>query len=55
MDRILNHSKPSVTDTYDRHNYAERDRHIMEDVGAVFGELAEGRRGGSVVSASFRR
>src|SRR5260221_9585060 len=29
MDRILNHRKKSVTDVYDRHDYAAADKRIM--------------------------
>jgi integrase len=54
MDRILNHRKRSVTDTYDRHDYAERDRRIMEDVTKAFMELIEGRPADNVIAANFR-
>jgi integrase len=42
MDRILNHREKSTTDVYDRHDYAARDRLIMEDVAGHLLRLAEG-------------
>ncbi len=43
MDRIANHKEGKVTDTYDRHGYAEEDRRIMETTAARILALAEGR------------
>ena len=40
MDRLLNHKKKSVTDTYDRYPYFDEDRAIMEAVAAKILELA---------------
>jgi hypothetical protein len=55
MDRILNHSRRSVTDTYDRHNYAEKDRRVMEDVSAAFTELVEGTTDDNVIAIKKAR
>lgn len=49
MDRILNHIEGSTTDIYDRHEYAEEDKHIMETVAAHIMALVEGREGGKVL------
>jgi integrase len=43
MDRILNHVEESVTDVYDRYEYADEDQRIMEAVSAHLLALANGR------------
>lgn len=43
MDRILNHVEESVTDVYDRYEYADEDKRIMEAVSAHLLALASGR------------
>jgi integrase len=53
MDRILNHRRKSITDVYDRHDYANRDRLIMDDISGHILRLAEGRSEENV--AAFRR
>lgn len=50
MDRILNHRKKSVTDVYDRHDYAKVDQKIMEDVCGHLMRLVEGRQEDNVVA-----
>jgi integrase len=56
MDRILNHRRKSVTDVYDRHDYAVADKIIMEDLAAAVMAAVEGKQqGDNVVAASFRR
>jgi integrase len=55
MDRVLNHHKKNIGDTYDRHDYAEKDRRIMEDVTAAFMELIEGRPASNVLVGDFRK
>jgi integrase len=51
MDRIANHKDDDVTDTYDRHGYADEDRHIMETVAAKIMATVEEREdtGGKVL------
>jgi integrase len=55
MDRILNHSRRVVADVYDRHDYAERDRHVMEDVANSFVAQVEGRTASNVVLGDFQK
>jgi len=55
MDRILNHRKKSVTDVYDRHDYAKADQKIMEDISAHLMRLIEGAPDDNVIAAQFRR
>ncbi len=43
MDRVLNHVEESVTDVYDRYEYADEDKRIMEAVSAHLLALASGR------------
>jgi integrase len=54
MDRILNHKKKSVTDVYDRHDYAAKDKLIMEDLSAAVMAAVDGRSGGNVVEIAPR-
>jgi integrase len=51
LPRLLNHSKRSSIDVYDRCDY----RHVMEDISNAFMELIEGRRDDNVVLGVFRR
>lgn len=53
LDRILNHRKKSVTDVYDRHDYARDDERIMKDVCAHILRLVEGKEDDNVIAASF--
>jgi integrase len=55
MDRILNHKKKSVTNVYDRHNYAMDDQRIMEDISAHVMRLIEEEPEDNVIAAQFRR
>jgi integrase len=43
MNRIQNHREGGIADVYDRHEYAEENRKIMEAVAARVAALAEGR------------
>ncbi len=54
LDRILNHRKKSVTDVYDRHDYALADQKIMEDVSAHIMRLVEGEED-NVIAAEFKK
>jgi integrase len=49
MDRIANHVEGKVTDTYDRHGYADENKRVMETVAARLISLAEGRTDEKVV------
>jgi integrase len=50
MNRIQNHKEGGVTDTYDRHGYADENKRVMEAVARHLVELAEGREpSGNVV------
>ena len=56
LDRILNHRKKSVTDVYDRHDYARADEKIMRDVSLYFMRLVEGEdEEANVIAAEFRK
>jgi integrase len=51
MNRVQNHREGGITDTYDRHGYAEETKRVMEAVAAEIVRLAEGRAAsGNVVS-----
>jgi integrase len=43
MNRIQNHKEGGIADVYDRHEYAEETKRIMESVAAEIMRLAEGR------------
>jgi integrase len=49
MNRVQNHKEGGVTDTYDRHGYADENKTIMEAVAARIMALAEGRPDDNVV------
>jgi integrase len=51
MNRVQNHREGGVTDTYDRHAYANENRRVMEAVAAKIMALVEGREvGGKIVN-----
>jgi integrase len=55
MNRIQNHKEGGVTDTYDRHSYADENKRVMEMVAARIMALAEGREDvEKVVRPQFR-
>ena len=43
MNRIQNHREGGIADVYDRHEYAEENKRVMEAVAARIMALAEGR------------
>jgi integrase len=47
MDRIANHVEGKTTDIYDRHDYSDDDKDIMERVADHILALAEGRTAGA--------
>jgi integrase len=54
MNRIQNHREGGISDVYDRHNYSEENRRIMERVADHIMALAEGRQEtGTVVRGRF--
>jgi integrase len=55
LDRILNHRKKGVTEVYDRHDYAEADKIIMEDLANAITSAVEGNRSDNVVTAKFSK
>ena len=53
MNRIQNHVEGGIADVYDRFNYADENKHIMEAVAAHLMSLVTGERPSNV--AEFRR
>ena len=43
MNRIQNHREGGIADVYDRHEYAEENKRVMEAVAARFMTLALGK------------
>jgi integrase len=43
MNRVTNHKEGGIADVYDRHEYAEENRRIMEEVATHIIALAEGK------------
>jgi integrase len=54
MNRVTNHKEGGIGSVYDRHQYAEENKRIMESVAAHIIGLAEGRADDNVVRAQFR-
>lgn len=55
MNRVQNHKEGGIADVYDRHEYAEENRRVMEAVAAHVIALAEGRGGDNVVAIPLRK
>jgi integrase len=49
MNRIQNHVEGGISSVYDRHQYAEENKRVMEAVASRIMQLAEGSDGGNVV------
>lgn len=49
MNRIQNYREGGIASVYDRHEYADENRSVMEAVAARIVALAEGHDGGNVV------
>ena len=49
MNRVTNHKEGGIADVYDRHQYQEENRKVMETVARHIVTLAERRRTGNVV------
>jgi integrase len=54
MNRVQNHKEGGVTDTYDRHGYADENKRVMEAVAERITALAERRDDGKVVPFAAR-
>jgi integrase len=50
MNRVTNHKEGGIASVYDRHQYADENKRIMEAVGAHFMALVDGRRTDNVVT-----
>jgi hypothetical protein len=49
MNRVQNHREGGIADVYDRHEYAEENKRVMEAVASKIIALAEGRSAGGKV------
>lgn len=54
MNRVQNHKEGGIASVYDRHQYADENRLIMETVAARIMELAEGTATSNVIAGRFR-
>lgn len=55
MNRIQNHADGGIADVYDRHQYAEENKRILETVAARIMALVEGKADGNVVALNVQR
>ena len=55
MNRIQNHREGGIADVYDRHEYAEENKRVMEAVASRILTLAEGRAVSNVLLGKFVR
>ncbi len=49
MNRIQNHKEGGITDTYDRHGYADENKRVMETVAAKIMDVIEGVPGANII------
>jgi integrase len=54
MNRVTNHKEGGIADVYDRHEYADENKRVMEAVAARIMMLVEGRQADNVIRSSFR-
>jgi integrase len=54
MNRVQNHREGGIASVYDRHEYADENKHIMETVAAHILALAEGKPKGKVIRLTGR-
>lgn len=54
MNRVTNHKEGGIASVYDRHEYADENRKIMEAVAARIMALVVGKSGDNVVQGKFR-
>jgi integrase len=55
MNRVTNHKEGGIASVYDRHQYADENKRIMESVAAHIIGLATGRTDGNVVRPQFNK
>ncbi len=56
MNRVTNHKEGGIASVYDRHQYADENKNVMEAVAQKIMALVEGRAAASnVVAAQFGR
>ena len=55
MNRVTNHKEGGIADVYDRHQYQEENKTIMETVARHIVTIAEGDNGANVVALEARR
>jgi integrase len=55
MNRVQNHVEGGIASVYDRHQYADENKRIMETVAARIMALVEGRPTDNVIAAQFGR
>jgi integrase len=55
MNRIQAHAEGGIASVYDRHGYAEENKHIMEATAARLMAQVEGKRDDNVVQGKFSR
>jgi integrase len=55
MNRVTNHKEGGIADVYDRHDYADENKRIMETVANHLMTLVEGRTEKRVVVGKFGR
>jgi integrase len=55
MNRIQNHREGGIADVYDRHEYADENKKIMETVASKLLSLIDGVTDDNVIEASFRK
>jgi integrase len=54
MNRVTNHKEGGIADVYDRHQYSEENRKVMETVAKHIIALAESNAADNVVEGRFR-
>ena len=54
MNRVQNHKEGGIASVYDRHQYADENRHIMEMVAVRIMQLAEASATSDVIASRFR-
>lgn len=55
MNRVQNHKEGGIATVYDRHQYADENKRVMESVAARIMALVEGRAADNVIAAQFGR
>ena len=55
MNRIQNHKEGGIASVYDRHEYAEENKRVMEAVATHIMQLVEGSPSNNVIEAQFKK